>query len=300
VLKTLKYTGVNQNISFVTFHRKWADAIRDLEECGQGLSQEKQVLDFLDAISMAELQPAVNHVYADEVLLKNFNKAATYLAGIAVKFKIKKDQSSRGVSGVDMRVRTAEEWKKLSPKEREAIIVARNANRKGTQDQKRKVSSMDKKPKVKKSITEKMDGILKKRTKGSNFPKRKVASANSDQEDDADVDEESVEEEVYTPLTDKYARGKKVRFKKAVYVRNILSVNRGEGRAELDSHADNCIFGSDGRVLEEYPESYTVYGYDGSSGTERTLTKLAVAHITENIYGYICSSEYLVIALSKT
>ncbi len=59
-------------------------------------------------------------------------------------------------------------------------------------------------------------------------------------------------------------------------MRNILSITRGEGRDELDSHADNCIFGSDGRVLEEYPDSYTVYGYDGSSGTERTLTKPAV------------------------
>jgi hypothetical protein len=153
---------VNQNISFETFHRKWADSIRDLEECGQGLSQEKQVLDFLDAISMAELQPAVNHVYADEELLKNFNKAATYLAGIAVKFKIRKDQSSRSVNSVDMRVRTAQEWRKLSPKEKETIIEARNANRKGTPNQKRNVSSMDKKPKSKNSTLAKMDGILKK------------------------------------------------------------------------------------------------------------------------------------------
>jgi hypothetical protein len=66
--------------------------------------------------------------------------------------------------------------------------------------------------------------------------------------------------------------------------RHISDVDASEpsqpySRAEMDSHADNCVVGRDALILEEYPDqSYRVYGYRKTDGfIERHIVKAALA-----------------------
>ena len=81
--------------------------------------------------------------------------------------------------------------------------------------------------------------------------------------------------------------GSKIRRLSAVCVRHISYSYRSpedSGRAELDSHADNCLLGRDALVLEEYlGEKYHLYGYKKENGySEVHMVKAALAHDLEN------------------
>ena len=291
VIKNIRYNGYNQNFSFETFRRMFADAYRDLEEANQGVAQQAQVLNFLDAITMPELQTAVTAVQSNDEYLLSFEKASSFIAGIAVRMSNRKGVNvPRSMSVVDTRSRSPDEWKKLSKDEKDKIIKARRDDPPTSQDTNRKIADVAKSDKKKSDVSYPKKGGKPKMT-SSLEPKRKVtqvdvdSKGSTDEDDDevsTDEGDDEVEEELYTPLAKKYAQPKRVRFKKALYRSiNVLSLKE-PGRAELDSHADNCIFTSEGRVLEESGDTFTVYGYDGRKGTERTIKKVAVAHDTDD------------------
>ena len=184
VVKGVKFNGHNQNFSFETFRRMFADAYRDLEEANQGVPQQTQVLNFLDAITMPELQTAVTAVHSNDEYLVNFEKASSFLAGIAVRMTNRKGlNTSRNVASVDTRSRSPDEWKKLSKDERDKIIKARREGSNEYKESGRKVAEISKStkrknegPNIRKGIKSKGTSILKS--------KRKVAVVDTEAKDE--------------------------------------------------------------------------------------------------------------------
>ena len=281
VNKGTKFTG-SSSMSFETYRRLFTDAYTDLAEVNQPVAEQTKVLDFLDGITMPELQSAIHTVHTSEEMLLNFDKASTFLAGIAVRLKNRKqpgNQNNRSVAVIDTRPRSSKEWRKLSKQEQEQIRKARLKEQGGD----RKIDAIDSNAgtKMTKGQPNKAKGdkksILKKREKlKSKSPTRKVALIESASDDPDDDDEEEVDEEVYTPLAKRFSQTKRVRFG-AVYRSIAAASNETYGRGELDSHADNSILAV-GKVIYETTDTYKVYGYNGGRGQERTICTVAVAH----------------------
>jgi len=82
--------------------------------------------------------------------------------------------------------------------------------------------------------------------------------------------------------------GSKFRRLTPVLVRHVSLSHRvyeGGGRAELDSHADNCLLGRDAYVMEEYiGEKFHLFGYKTESGfAELHTMKAALAYDMERV-----------------
>ena len=80
-----------------------------------------------------------------------------------------------------------------------------------------------------------------------------------------------------------YIQVRKVPTRIVSLVQNVI--NSGYSRAELDTHADNGVVGSDAVILEEYPdemypdEIYRVYGYRKDDGyVEMKMVRAALAY----------------------
>jgi len=282
IVRNTKYTGMSA--SFETYRRIFTDAYLDLAEANQPVSDQGKVLHFLDGITCPELQSAINTVYTSDRYLNSFDEASTYLAGIAVRLRNRKQpQSTRQVNSVDTRPRSSKEWRALSKHEQDAIRKARR-----NEGGERKISAMDDDRKVK-GNTPKADpkpkgdpnlksiSKFKGKPKKKQQPKRNVASVESeDVEEDEEVEDEDGEEEVYTPLAKRFAQTKRVKFK-AIYRTITASTSHPGDRVELDSHSDHCIFAV-GKVMMSTGDTFKVFGYDGKGGVERSVSTVAVAH----------------------
>ena len=291
VVGSLKYTGTNSNFSFENYRRKYADAYRDLKDADQEKKEQTKVLEFIENIKAPELQQAVLAVYSRDDLLKSFDQTATYLSGIAVRHTKEPEKSQRSAMSIDTRKRSFDEWRALSHQQRKAITKARQEElaKKGNNTNKQPPKSFRDKCKwmaeedSKSPNKGKQSGFKGGRDKKQNG--RMVAVVDTDAEDDNEEEVVSSDDDgllvsAFKSKGDsrKGTTKKKVRFHKAV-MRCIRSVVVGEpGQAELDTHADNCLFGKDARVLEEYNDVFNVCGYRCEDGIDMKLMKIAVAY----------------------
>ncbi|KAI2491468.1 Reverse transcriptase (RNA-dependent DNA polymerase) [Fragilaria crotonensis] len=267
------YRGIRKQFTFAQYVAIHQAAHNELEDCNEPIPETKKVSDFLAGISDSSLEAGITCVLSEDRYQDSFEATQQFLGTLVANQMIHRQakrggSDDRNVSSADSgsnkghakskggkkkleaRFYSAEEWKQLTSEERSKVIELK-----------------------------KQQGSKGKDKKGSS--KRKAASAESTKDKDDEAAPSDGDEANETDATaqggNEFGRGahKKAKKKATISavsstaalptpraVRHVMMVSRrvvmdssqfavtGEGRMELDTHADTCVAGSNTVVLD--------------------------------------------------
>ncbi len=96
-LQTLAYNGEKRGFTFEKFVQKHNESFLELERQGEPVYEEEKVQDFLDRISVPELQAAKQQVLSNEAMMGDFQRTSNFLSLSVPASK----QSTRYVAGLE-------------------------------------------------------------------------------------------------------------------------------------------------------------------------------------------------------
>ena len=261
-----RYKGVRKQFTFAQYFAIHQAAHNELEDCGEPMPETKKVSDFLAGISDSSLDAGVTCVLSEDRYSEDFEATQQFL-GTLVANQIVHRQGKRGsdedrnASGVEAGDKGGKKsaGKGKTKKKIEARFYDNDEWSKLTAEEKAQVIELKK----------------QKKNKGKNPNKRKAASMESTERDEAaSENDENGDTKATDQARNEFGRGahkkKKVTISAATrlgptratqrhvmmaqtafqYIMDTSQSNSAAGRMELDTHANTCVAGANTVVLD--------------------------------------------------